>query len=210
MSLLAGELQALDVPLGTTWAELDEMVKRYFNDLFGDLALDYLHISPSANANIEGHIPVDIYMEKGNAADGMMVNLPLNEEFDPYLASVKTVIEQGDYSGITQAMYDNGLVSTYIKSQVLLAIQEGGVASDSIRTGLVREQGYVPSITGDADNPNGTAGSYTFTITFLRPWQARTTAPMTVPILATTFREVNEQALTAVKAALVDGAVDVA
>ncbi|WP_169833413.1 hypothetical protein, partial [Paenibacillus oryzae] len=208
---LTGELQALDVPLGTTWTELDEMVKRYFNELFGDLQLDFMTISVSANANIEGQIPIDIYMEKGNAWGGGMVNLPLNEEFDPYLASVKTAIEQGDFSGITQVMYDNGLVNSFINSQVLIAIQKGGVESDPIRTGRVRELGYVPSITGDADNPNGTDGSYTFTITFLRPWQARTTAPMTVPILATAFDGLsNIQAVAAAKTALVDGTVNVA
>ncbi|MFC4305206.1 S-layer homology domain-containing protein [Cohnella boryungensis] len=211
MSLLTGELTTMDVPLGTTWTELYEMVKSYFNDLLGDLDLDYLYILPKSYADIEGQFPVDIYIEKGNyASAGTVVNLPINEELDPYLASVKTAIEQGNYSGIRQYMYDNGSVNQFIYNQVFTAIQDGGVVPERIRVGLVRELGYVPSITGDADNPNGTDGSYTFTITFLRTWQARTTRPLTVPILATTFREVNEQALAAVKAALVDGTVDVA
>jgi hypothetical protein len=105
MSLLTGGLPAMHVPLGTTWTELDGMVKRYFNDVLGEFGLSYLHISLSANANIEGQIPVDIYMEKGNAWGGGMVDLPLNEELDPYLASVKTAIERGNYSGIRQDMH---------------------------------------------------------------------------------------------------------
>ncbi|MED5021018.1 hypothetical protein P9847_27525, partial [Paenibacillus chibensis] len=85
-----------------------------------------------------------------------------------------------------------------------------GVVTDRIRIANVNVLDYVPSITGDANHPSGTDGSYTFTVMFYRVWQVWTTAPITVPILATTFREVNEQALAEVKAALVNGEVDVA
>ncbi len=85
-----------------------------------------------------------------------------------------------------------------------------GIESGSASRGNWAELGYVPSITGDADNPNGTDGSYTFTITFHRLWQVRTTRPLTVPIQATPFDGLsNAQAVAAAKTALADGAIDV-
>ncbi|MED5020199.1 S-layer homology domain-containing protein, partial [Paenibacillus chibensis] len=85
-----------------------------------------------------------------------------------------------------------------------------GVVTDRIRIANVNVLDYVPSITGDANHPSGTDGSYTFTVTFYRVWQVWTTAPITVPILATAFDGLsNVQAVAAAKTALIDGEVDV-
>ncbi|WP_158602436.1 S-layer homology domain-containing protein [Cohnella endophytica] len=206
-SLLARE-HTLDFKLGDNYYST---VLKYFNDLLAECGdLDYVDISPGNRKNGSEMLTVTVYIEKGQAYYGTEVNVHMNEERDPDLATVKTAIEHGDYGGIRQYMYDDLSINQDVSNRVYAAIQNSGVVTDRIRIYAVNGGGYVPSITGDADNPNGTPGSYTFTVTYFRLWQVWTTDPITVPIVATTFREVNEQALAAVKAALVDGVVDVA
>ncbi|MFC5405762.1 hypothetical protein, partial [Cohnella soli] len=212
-SLFEGEL-TMDVELGTTWAELYNMITKRFNDLLAEFDLDYVWIVPNYPKPEKQTITVNLYFEKGRAYYSSILDLHINQERDPDLAKVKTAIEHGDYGGIRQSTYDDRYINQFVSNRAYDAISHSGVNNAAgigvIRVGTITGLDYVPSVTGDADNPSGTNGSYTFTVTFYRAWQVWTTDPITVPILATTFREVNEQALAAVKAALVDGEVDVA
>ncbi|MFC5404680.1 S-layer homology domain-containing protein [Cohnella soli] len=212
-SLFEGEL-TMDVELGTTWAELYNMITKRFNDLLAEFDLDYVWIVPNYPKPEKQTITVNLYFEKGRAYYSSILDLHINQERDPDLAKVKTAIEHGDYGGIRQSTYDDRYINQFVSNRAYDAISHSGVNNAAgigvIRVGTITGLDYVPSVTGDADNPSGTNGSYTFTVTFYRAWQVWTTDPITVPILATTLREVNEQALAAVKAALVDGEVDVA
>ncbi|QJD84712.1 S-layer homology domain-containing protein [Cohnella herbarum] len=209
--LLLEEEHTIDVPLGTTWTEIATIiVMNYYTDLLVDFDLSYLFVMPKYPNPETQTTDVDITIEKGQLTERMTASLSINEERDPDLATAKTAAENADYRGITQAMYDNRSHLSFIQNRARAAIKNSGIVTDRLIVGSVKERGYVPSITGDAANPNGTDGSFSFTVTFYRAWQVWTTEQVTVPIVATSFREVNEQAMAAVKAALVDGEVDVA
>ncbi|TVX99036.1 S-layer homology domain-containing protein [Cohnella terricola] len=195
---------SVDVPFGASQTDKTAAVQSYVNGL---LTGDAAGVTAAVFYN-SGTGNYDVALSKGSASDSKTLAMTVNESADPDIAIVGTAKAAADnaaYPGITQAEYSNEAgVKSYVEDLVEAAVNNNDVAV------TVTKAGFTAPIAGDADNPQGTDGSYTFTVTVAKGSQNQTTALKAIVITATPFTGLsNAQAVAAAKAALVDGSVDV-
>ncbi|NPV91941.1 MAG: S-layer homology domain-containing protein [Firmicutes bacterium] len=123
-----------------------------------------------------------------------------------FVDAAKNAAEGATYSDMTQAAATGeAAIANALKSDAEAAVNNSSV------TVTINKVSYTAPTAGDADNPNGTNGSYVFTVTVSRGLQSQTTAQKTITITATAFTGLsNAAAVDAAKAALTDGSVNVA
>ena len=127
---------------------------------------------------------------------------------DPDNATVetaKTALENASYNDMNQedATNEEAIIEA-VKSTAETAVNNSEV------TVVVNKGNYLAPVAGTSANPNGTNGSYTFTITVSKGLQSQTTSEKTIVIKATAYTGVtDEQAVDAAKEGLIDGSVDV-
>ncbi|WP_211274509.1 hypothetical protein, partial [Paenibacillus oryzae] len=135
--------------------------------------------------------------------------MTVNESADPDIAIVsaaKTAAEAASYSTMDQA----AATSESVIAAALKATAEAAVNNNTVMVTTTRVS-YTAPIAGDEENPQGTNGSYAFTITVSKGERSQTTSQQTIAITATPFSGLtNTQAVAAAKAALADGEIDVA
>lgn len=128
---------------------------------------------------------------------------------DPDNATVetaKTALENASYNDMNQedATNEEAIIEA-VKATAETAVNNSGV------TVVVNKGNYLAPVAGTSANPNGTNGSYTFTITVSKGLQSQTTSEKTIVIKATAYTGVTDvQAVKAAKEGLVNYSVNVA
>ena len=151
----------------------------------------------------------DVALLKGSEHDSKSLTMTVNVAPDPDIAIVaaaKAAAQDASYSNMTQAApADEAAIQTALKSTAETAVNNSNV------TVSVTKVSFTASVAGTSSNPQGTDGSYTFTITVSKGLQSLTTSQKTITITATAYTGITDvQAVSAAKAALVDGSVKVA
>ncbi|MFT3982396.1 MAG: S-layer homology domain-containing protein [Lachnospiraceae bacterium] len=120
----------------------------------------------------------------GNYTGERTVNFLITDD-NPDIAVVdaaKTAAEQAVYASTTQQAHAaEAAVKDYVKE-----IAEAAVGNSQV-TVTVNKVDYVAPAEGDGDNPSGTNGSYTFTISLEKGGQRQTTMQKTVTISAAPY-----------------------
>lgn len=113
------------------------------------------------------------------------------------VTAAKLAAENAIYANTTQAdQGDQTAVANYVKGIAIAAINDASV------TVTVNTVKYTAPIIGTSTNPNGTAGSYTFTITATKGVQKKLSIQKMVNITATAFADIPDaEAVTAAKQA---------
>ncbi|NLB52489.1 MAG: hypothetical protein GX808_06075 [Syntrophomonadaceae bacterium] len=121
------------------------------------------------------------------------------------VTAAKQAAENATYANTSQTA--NGTpsaVENYVKSIATTAVNNENV------TVTINPVSYTAPIHGTSSDPDGTAGSYTFTITAAKGTQKITTTQKTVTITATEFKVTSDaEAVAAAMAAIVNGSVEV-
>ncbi len=122
------------------------------------------------------------------------------------IADIKTAVQSASYADITQAAAtDEDAIESALKNTAVTAVNNGSI------TITINKVAYTAPIAGTSENPGGTNGSYTFTVTVSKDSQSETTEEKSIGITATGYTSVTDaQAVAAAKTALVDGSVNVA
>ena len=133
-----------------------------------------------------------------NLSNGIMDNATV--------ADAKTAAQNASYANMTQAAAtDEDAIKAALKSTAETAVSNSGI------TVTINNVSYTAPVAGTSANPNGTNGSYTFTVTLSKDGQDETTEQKTIVITATPYSDTTDvQAVAAAKIALVDGTVNVA
>ncbi|MCI6854273.1 MAG: InlB B-repeat-containing protein [Firmicutes bacterium] len=131
---------------------------------------------------------------------------------NPDIAKVENafnVINGDIYSDVTQATAnDITTLNAYVKGIAEAALNTAGISDVTV---TVTDGAFTAAKAGDAENVNGTNGSYSFTITVSKGAQTKTTGSKSLTITTTAYTGVsNVEAVAAAMAAIGDGSVDVA
>ena len=150
----------------------------------------------------------DVALSKGGASDSKSLSMTVNESADPDLTAVtngKNAAEGPVYSSMTQAAATSeAVIANALKTAAETAVNDNSVTVN------VNQISYTAPTAGDEDTPNGTDGSYTFTVTVSKGLRSQTTDQKSITITATPFTGVsNGAAVAAAKAALISGTVNV-
>ncbi|HEX3022095.1 MAG TPA: hypothetical protein VHP81_06870, partial [Lachnospiraceae bacterium] len=151
----------------------------------------------------------DVVLSKGSVNDSKSLTMTVNVAADPDIATVgaaKTAVTNASYSNMNQIdVIDEATIKSELKTIAEAAVGDGSVTVE------VNKVSYTPAVAGTSADPDGTAGSYAFTITVSKGSQSQTTIQKTISITATAYTGVTDvQAVQAAKAALVNGPVNVA
>lgn len=177
------------------------------DSLDGEISMGYTGVPDNTAA---GTYPITI---SGGAVGGnyalTYVQGTLTVKNDPDIATVTTAknnAEGASYADTTQATHgDEAAVSNYVKGIATTAVNNPDV------TVTVNKVTYTSPIAGTAADPDGTNGSFSFTVTVQKGAQSQTTVKKSITITATAFDGISHaQAVAAAKAAVVDGTVNVA
>ncbi len=128
---------------------------------------------------------------------------------DPDISTVANACNDANnatYGDMTQtAVPDEAAISAALKAIAVTAVNNGTVNVSIIKNS------YTAPIAGDADDPDGTNGSYTFVVNVSKGAQSQDTTAKTIAITAAPFAGLtNQQAVAAAKTAIMDGIVSVA
>jgi len=119
------------------------------------------------------------------AATSSAASYVIHDAVDPNIAAVtaaKTAAQGAGYANMTQAAAtDEDAIKTALKSTAGTAIGNSNI------TVTINAGSYTPPTAGTAANPNGTPGSYNFTVTVSKGGLSETTDPKTIIITATPY-----------------------
>jgi len=123
-----------------------------------------------------------------------------------FVDAAKNAAEGAAYSDMAQAAATGeAAITNALQSEAEAAVNNSSV------TVTVNKVSYTPPVAGDSASPDGTNGSFVFTVTVARDSQDQTTTQKSITITATPYTGVTDvQAVAAAKAALTDGSVNVA
>ncbi|HKL98576.1 MAG TPA: Ig-like domain-containing protein, partial [Mobilitalea sp.] len=128
---------------------------------------------------------------------------------DPDIATVdaaKIAAYNASYLNMTQA----STVSGAAINVTLKATAEAAVNNSSVTT-TINGISYTEPVVGTSANPNGTNGTYTFTVTVTKGVQSQTTEQKSITIISTPFIGATDtEAVEAAKVVIVNGTVNVA
>ncbi len=129
--------------------------------------------------------------------------IPTDEQI---VAAAKSAAEGASYANMTQAVTTSEThIATALKATAEASVNNGAV------TVIINQVSYTAPIAGTSANPDGTDGSYVFTITVSKGAQTQTTMQKTISITATAFDGITDvQAIAAAISTLNDGTVNVA
>ncbi len=195
----------VNVAYGATQDDKTAAVQSYVNAL---LTGDAAGVQAVVTYN-SGTGKYDVALSKGSAADNKSLTMTVTEAPDPDIAIVdtaKSAAEGASYSNMTQESANSeSIIITALRSTAETAIGNGSV------TIAINKLSYTVPVAGTSANPNGTDGSYVFTIRVSKGLQSQTTVQKTITITATAFSGITDvQAVAAAKAAIADGTVNVA
>ncbi|WP_085833023.1 S-layer homology domain-containing protein [Clostridium merdae] len=151
----------------------------------------------------------DVALSKGSVNGSKSLLMTVNIAPDPdiaIIAGAKSAAQGANYASMTQtAAADEDAIEAAVKNTAVTAVNNSGV------TIIINKVKYTAPLAETAENPIGTNGSYTFTVTVLKGGQSDKTEERTITITATPYTGVtNAQAVAAAKNALADGTVNVA
>ncbi|HEX3076662.1 MAG TPA: hypothetical protein VHQ24_07360, partial [Lachnospiraceae bacterium] len=198
---------SVNVAFGATQADKTAAVQSYVDTLL------------SATSNAAGVTAVvtynsttgkyDVTLSKGSVNDSKSLTMTVNVAPDPDIATVeaaKTAVTNAGYSNMNQVdVTDEATIKSELKTIAEAAVGDGSVTVE------VNKVSYTPAVVGTSADPDGTDGSYAFTITVTKGTQSQTTIQKTITITATAYTGVTDvQAVQAAKTALVNSSVNVA
>ncbi len=176
---------SVNVDFGADQTAKTSAVQTYVNGLLGDIGV---------RATVAFKEATDVYtvtITKGSVTDTKDITMTVNIAADPDIASVNTAKDKAD-----KASYPNPTNSSDYVDEKALANYVQGIAStainDSTVTVTVNKASYTVATDGTKANPNGTDGSYKFTITVSKGTQFETTTEKTIIIPATKFGTIPE------------------
>ena len=198
---------SVDVAYGATQADKTAAVQSYVNGLLSNTA-DAAGVTATVTYN-GGTGQYDVALSKGSETDSKSLSMTVNECADPDIATVagaRTAAAGATYNNLTQAEApDEAAAEAAVKAVAEAAVNNGTV------TVTINTVSYTAPAAGTSADPDGTDGSYSFTVTVSKGIQSATTEAKTIAITATAYTGVTDvQAVAAAKNALTGGSVDVA
>ncbi|WOO38414.1 hypothetical protein R2R35_07890 [Anaerocolumna sp. AGMB13020] len=198
---------SVEVAFGATQADKTAAVQSYVDSRLS-AAADAAGVTAGVTYN-SATGSYDVALSKGSEHDSKILTMTVKVAPDPDIAIVsaaKSAAQDASYSNMSQiAATDETAIQTVLKSIAETAVNDSRVTVD------VNYETYTLPEAGTSSNPQGTDGSYTFTITVSKGLQSQTTSQKTITITATAYTGVTDvQAVSAAKAALVNGSVEVA
>lgn len=196
----------VNVAFGATQADKTAAVQSYVNGLLtGDAEGVQTIVSYDSGAD-----KYDVALSKGSASDSKLIAMTVSEAADPDIATVVTafnLVDGAPYKNMTS----EEAISEEVVANAVKDTAETAVNNSSVTVVVTKVwPGYILPTAGDADNPAGTNGRYGFKVTVSMGSQSRYTGWKYIDITATPFTGLsNAQAVTAAKAALIDGTVNV-
>ncbi len=193
------------IPFGADQGTKTAAVQAYVNGILSSTT-DAAGVSAAVTYNsTTGQYEVTIM--KGSSSDNKSLTMILNETTDPDIVVVNDIrlaVEGVSYADMAQAEATNEtVIADSLKAAAVTAVTGGAIIT-------VNKISYTAPISGTSANPSGTDGSYVFTITVSKGVQSQSTAQKTITIIASAYTGVTDvQAVAAIKAALVDGTVNV-
>ncbi len=173
---------AVNVSFGADQADKTAAVQSYVNSLLtGDAA------GVTATVTYSSGNQYNIALAKGSASGSKSIAMTVNEAPDPDIATVNSAfnaVNSAPFEDINQdASTDETIVSNRIKGISIARINNPtvNVTITPVSTG------YVVPTAGNAGNPSGTNGSYTFTVKVSKGVQSQTTAQKAITIIAAPF-----------------------
>ena len=198
---------SVDVAYGATQADKTAAVQSYVNGLLDDVSAA-AGVTATVTYN-GGTGQYDVALSKGSETDSKSLSMTVNESADPDIATVagaRTAAAGATYSDLTQAEApDEAAAKAKVKAVAVNAVNDSSVAV------TINTVSYTAPAAGTSADPDGTDGSYSFTVTVSKGIRSATTEAKTVAITATAYTGVTDaQAVAAAKDALTDGTVEVA
>lgn len=172
---------AVDVAFNASQTDKTAAVQAYVNNLLTGGSTGVL-ATVSYNS-VSGKY--DVALQKGGISDSKALTMTVNIGIDPNIAVVaaaRTAAQNANYAHMNQSTGpDENAIKANLLSIATAAVNHNGVVV------TLNKVMYIEPVAGTASNPNGTPGSYAFTITVTKGAQSQTTDQKTISILAKTF-----------------------
>lgn len=196
----------VNVAYGANQSDITAAVQQYVNSLLAGVSEA---AGVTATVSFISDNDYEVTLSKGSVTDSKTISMTVIESPDPditIVSNAKTAAENALYSAMTQAAaVDEDAIEGYIIGVASAAV------NDSAVTITVNKLSYTEAFAGDPSNPDGTNGSYVFTITVSKGIRSQTTELKTLVITATPYTGISDaEAIVAAKTAIIGGTVNVA
>ena len=172
---------SVNVAFGADQTAKTAAVKAYVESILSGTAYGDLVTATVSYNSSTGNYDVDL--TKGSVNDSKSLNMTVNIEPDPDIAvvnSAKLAAEGASYLGMSQ------LAST---SETIIEDAQKTIATTAVNntdvTIFINKISYTEPIAGTSANPEGTNGSYLFTVTLSKGSVTVTTETLTITITST-------------------------
>lgn len=149
-----------------------------------------------------------VALSKGSVTDSKDITMTVNVASNPDIAVVESAIgtaENATYPNLTQA---GATSDTYIGA-VMKGVAELAVGNSEV-TVLINQYYYLAPTVGTISNPNGINGTFRFAVRVSKGDVFQYTSTKTITIFATPYGDPDIASVSAAKAVVVDGTVNVA
>ena len=167
----------------------------------------YTNVKVTASSNYDGSSPVDTY-DPTKIADYKYLSFAENPDTAP-VNTAKTVVESGSYTVMQAAGNTVDDVKKALAAQInnLSGMSATGV---TVAVSNITFSSFTAASAGTSGKPEGTNGSFTFTVNLTKGAVNKTTASKTGTINATAYTGVSDtDAVAAAITAIIDGTVNV-